>query len=67
MTRVFEEGSVQDQIDRFRAEHEALETRLKVLDGHVYLSGDEQVERKQIQKKKLWLKDRIARLQRSAS
>jgi hypothetical protein len=39
--------------------HLELEERLKHLDGHVYLTPDEQLERKQIQKKKLLLKDRI--------
>ncbi len=39
--------------------HGELEERLQSLDGHVYLTPEEQLERKKIQKKKLLLKDRI--------
>ncbi len=47
---------------RLKAEHQDLETRLLELDGNVYLTPDEQFERKRIQKLKLKKKDQIARL-----
>jgi uncharacterized protein YdcH (DUF465 family) len=47
---------------RLRAEHKDLETRLEELDGNVYLTPDEQFERKRIQKLKLKKKDQIASL-----
>lgn len=43
--------------------HGELETRLESLDAHVYLTPEEQLERKQIQKQKLLLKDKIRALQ----
>ena len=44
------------------AEHLALETRLAELDRHLSLTAEEQVERAQLKKLKLAMKDRIARL-----
>ncbi|MBN1947576.1 MAG: hypothetical protein JW797_18045 [Bradymonadales bacterium] len=53
-----------DQINRLRAEHQALERRLEELDTLVYLTPDEQLERKRIQKTKLQKKDLMQALQR---
>ena len=47
------------ELSKLQSEHNELETRLAQLDGHIYLTPDEQVERKTIQKMKLRLKDRI--------
>ena len=43
-------------------EHQELEKRLDELNGLAHLSPGEQVERKQVQKRKLAGKDRIARI-----
>jgi uncharacterized protein YdcH (DUF465 family) len=48
------------------AAHEKLEAELEGLDNHVYLSSEEQFERKRIKKRKLLLKDRIRCLTRSS-
>lgn len=55
---------VSDELSRLRAEHRELEARLEELDREVYLTPDEQFERKRIQKLKLQKKDRIHRLTR---
>lgn len=47
---------------QLRTEHRALEARLEQLDRNVYLTPDEQFERKRIQKMKLQTKDRIQQL-----
>jgi hypothetical protein len=56
--------SSDDMLSRITVEHEDLKTRLRQLDKHVYLTPDEQVERKQIQKLKLRKKDQIQSLKR---
>ncbi len=53
-----------DKLSRITVEHRELESRLKQLDKHVYLTPDEQVERKQLQKRKLHKKDQIEALKR---
>ena len=50
------DGAVLDQL---RREHRELEERLSELNSHLYLTPDEQVEKKRIQKLKLQKKDRI--------
>lgn len=62
MTRGVPEMTVdamRDEMVGLERQHAELEGRLDELDGHVYLTPDEQLERKQIQKMKLRLKDRI--------
>lgn len=50
----------EETIDRLREHHRDLERRLLELDSHVFLSVQEQLERKRIQKLKLLCKDQIA-------
>ena len=56
-----------DEIARLIREHRELESRLADLDAEVYLTPDEQLERKRIQKLKLKKKDRIHQLKRTLS
>jgi hypothetical protein len=49
-------------LERLKAEHQALEKRLEELNGHIYLTPEEQVEKKRIQKLKLAAKDHIQAL-----
>lgn len=51
-----------DQISQLRLEHEQLEARLEELDRNLYLTPEEQFERKRIQKLKLRKKDQIQAL-----
>ena len=51
------------EITRLQSVHRELKARLSDLNGRLYLSPDEQVERKRLQKLKLATKDEIARLQ----
>jgi hypothetical protein len=55
------------QLVKLRSDHETLEGQLNALDALIYLTPDEQVERKNIQKMKLRLKDRIERLKEKPS
>lgn len=50
------------RIARLRAEHQQLEKRLDELNALVYLTPDEQFERKRIQKLKLQKKDLLQQL-----
>jgi len=50
------------QIARLKTRHTEIEERLVVLDRHLSLTSDEQLERAQLKKEKLWSKDRIAAL-----
>lgn len=58
-----EAGHGEGQLAALMTAHSELEERLRSLDAHVYLTPEEQLERKQIQKKKLLLKDRIRALE----
>jgi hypothetical protein len=58
--------SAADRIERLRGEHEELERRLAALDDHVYLTPDEQLERRRIQKLKLQKKDQLHALRQAA-
>lgn len=49
-------------VDALRTEHQALERRLAELDRRLCLTAEEQVERAQIKKEKLRLKDRMVSL-----
>ena len=55
-------SDVQQNLDRLRKEHHELDMRLQELERHLSLTPDEQVERAQIKKSKLQLKDDILRL-----
>lgn len=50
-------------LDRLRTEHARLEMRLKELERHLSLSPEEQMERVNLKKAKLQLKDDILHLQ----
>ena len=54
------------ECDRLSREHEELKSRLTELNSRVYLSPNEEVERKNLQKLKLAKKDRIALLRASS-
>lgn len=47
------------EFQKWEAEHNQLDTTLKSIDSHVYLTPEEEVERKRIQKLKLAAKDRM--------
>jgi hypothetical protein len=49
-------------LERLKSEHQALEKRLSELNSHIYLTPEEQVEKKRIQKLKLAKKDQIQHL-----
>lgn len=51
---------------RLQEEHEVMERKLKKLDGLRYRSVEEEKERKHIQKMKLWGKDRMYEIIRTA-
>ena len=53
--------NIASRLDDLRAEHARLEQRLKELDRHLSLTPAEQIERANIKKAKLQLKDDIAR------
>jgi hypothetical protein len=57
-----DQASVQSEAERLKREHSELKARLAELDRRVYLSPEEEVERKQLQKLKLAKKDRLAAL-----
>ncbi len=54
---------VQARLNHLRAEHARLELRLRELDKHLSLTPDEQIERANLKKAKLQLKDDILRWQ----
>jgi hypothetical protein len=53
------------EVERLHREHNELKARLSELNSRLYLSPEEEIERKQIQKLKLIKKDRLAYLTRS--
>ena len=55
-------NDIEAEVSRLQAVHRELKARLSDLNGRLYLSPDEQVERKRLQKLKLATKDQIARL-----
>ena len=55
-------NTIEAEVSRLEAVHKELKARLSDLNGRLYLSPDEQVERKRLQKLKLATKDQIARL-----
>ncbi len=56
--------AITDSIASLRREHAELDRKLEALNGRPYLTPQEQVERKRIQKLKLLKKDKIEMLQR---
>ncbi|MBI2373582.1 MAG: DUF465 domain-containing protein [Deltaproteobacteria bacterium] len=54
---------IREEAHRLRAEHRELKERLNDLNGRVYLSPAEELEKKKLQKMKLQKKDRIAFLE----
>lgn len=59
-------GKVKTQLEELRAEHARLEERLRELERHLSLSPDEQVERANLKKVKLQLKDDILHLEHAS-
>lgn len=53
---------LEQQIARLRSRHGEIEQRLHELERHLSLTSDEQLERAQLKKEKLWNKDRIVAL-----
>ena len=53
---------IEAEVNRLQTIHRELKARLSDLNSRLYLSPDEQVERKRLQKLKLATKDQIARL-----
>jgi len=53
-----------DRLAELRREHHRLESRLAELERHLSLTPDEQIERANLKKAKLLLKDDIAHLER---
>ncbi|MEW6418516.1 MAG: DUF465 domain-containing protein [Nitrospirota bacterium] len=51
-----------DEFKRLSEEHRSLDTLLAEIDNKRYLTPEEEVERKKIQKQKLLKKDRMAEL-----
>lgn len=54
--------ALQAEYERLDREHRELKARLSELNSRLYLSADEEVERKTIQKLKLAKKDRLAEI-----
>jgi hypothetical protein len=51
-----------NEVEALRRQHQELERQLAVLDRHLSLTPDEQVERARLKKEKLRLKDRMLAL-----
>jgi hypothetical protein len=51
--------SENEEFQRWEEEHHKLESTLQSIDSHVYLTPEEEVERKRVQKLKLAAKDRM--------
>lgn len=69
VTRVQDNGAaalnaagVQAEVERLEREHNELKARLSELNSRLYLSPEEEIERKTIQKLKLLKKDKLAYL-----
>jgi len=53
-----------DMIKKLREEHSLLEIKLNLYNKKVHLTSKEEFDRKETQKLKLWMKDRISMLER---
>ncbi|MFA5624674.1 MAG: YdcH family protein [Bradymonadales bacterium] len=62
MTEVLSTEEKQALLEELKKEHAALDAEISAQDQQAWLSPDEQIERKQKQKLKLRLKDRIYQL-----
>ena len=51
-----------ERINKLQEEHRALDLRLAELQRHISLSPEEQVESAQLKKRKLAMKDELARM-----
>lgn len=56
--------NVEDRIEALSTEHRQLDAQIKALDSQVWLSPEEQLQRKRFQKLKLATKDQIHQLRR---
>lgn len=71
MARISRKGTLQspgkkvEELTQLRSTHQDLEQQLRALDAHKYLTAEERLERKRIQKQKLVLKDRMYALSRA--
>ena len=61
------DGNVDEEMDGLERRHDELERRLADLDRHLSLTSDEQVERVQLKKEKLRVKDRLQQLGAAAA
>ena len=52
---------------KLKTRHDEIEKRLSELERHLSLTPDEQVERSQLKKEKLRLKDRLTQLQAASA
>jgi hypothetical protein len=52
------------EVARLEQQHQTLEQDLRALDAHLYLTAEERLTRKRIQKQKLVLKDQMYALRR---
>lgn len=55
-------GSLEHELERLCREHRALDEQVRALDRQRYLTDEQALERRRLQKLKLWVKDRIAEL-----
>jgi uncharacterized protein YdcH (DUF465 family) len=62
MSKQVAASEVQHHLEQLRSEHAKLEMRLKELEHHLSLSPEEQMERANLKKAKLQLKDDILHL-----
>jgi len=53
-----------DMITKLREEHSLLEVKLNLYNEKLHLTSQEEFDRKETQKLKLWMKDRISMLER---
>ena len=59
--------AIAEEVGELKARHEELERQLAVLDRHLHLSAEEQLQRTRLKKEKLWVKDRLVRLESQAT
>ena len=60
--RVTSDEGVGTETARLKARHDEIEKRLSELERHLSLTPDEQIERSQLKKEKLRVKDRLVQL-----
>ena len=62
--RVASEQGAGSEMERLRTRHDEIEKRLLELERHLSLTPDEQIERSQLKKEKLRIKDRMEAIAR---